>query len=131
MSDTTTDTDGASVRIRANPTFHPERSKPERGYWFFSYRVEIANLGGEPVQLLARHWRITDATGKVEDVRGPGVIGETPVIAPGASFVYTSFCPLPTPLGAMEGSYTMRRPDGTRFEARIDPFVLEDPASVN
>lgn len=131
MSETTTETSGASIRIRAFPTYHAERSQPARSHWFFSYRIEITNVGSRPVQLLARHWRITDATGRVEDVRGPGVIGETPRIAPGATFAYTSFCPLPTPLGAMEGSYTMQCDDGTRFEARIDPFVLEDPASVN
>lgn len=119
------------IRIHARPTYHRDRSSPERNYWFFSYTIEIANEGAHSVQLLSRHWRITDGTGKVEEIRGPGVVGQTPVIEPGTSFVYTSFCPLPTPLGAMEGSYTMRRDDGSMFEAPIAVFVLEDPESVN
>jgi ApaG protein len=127
MSDTVTH----GIRVRARPVFHPERSSPERRYWFFSYTIEISNLGPAPVQLLSRHWWITDGTGRVEEVEGPGVIGQTPVIAPGSSFVYTSFCPLPTPVGAMQGTYTMRRQDGTTFDAAIGTFVLEDPESVN
>src|SRR5690349_19889849 len=127
MSDTITD----SIRIRVRPMFHPDRSSPERRYWFYSYTIEIANQGAQPVQLLSRHWVITDGTGKVDEVRGPGVVGQSPVIDPGAAFVYTSFCPLTTPLGSMEGSYTMRRDDGTLFEARIDQFLLEDPQHVN
>jgi ApaG protein len=127
VSDTTTE----AIRIRVRPEFHPERSNPERKYWFFSYTIEIANQGEQPVQLLSRHWRITDGHGRLEEVRGPGVIGQTPVIEPGRAFVYTSFCPLATPLGSMEGSYTMRRDDGTLFEARIEPFLLEDPLSLN
>ena len=127
MSDTVTD----EVRVRVTPAYHPDRSSPERSYWFFSYTIEIANEGTDVVQLLARHWTITDGTGRVEEIDGPGVIGQTPVIAPGRAFVYTSFCPLPTPVGAMEGTYTMRRPDGSTFQAKIDVFVLEDPESVN
>jgi ApaG protein len=127
MSDTVTD----DVRVRVRPAYHADRSSPERRYWFFSYTIEIANEGDEVVQLVSRHWTITDGTGRVEEVEGPGVVGQTPVIHPGKAFVYTSFCPLPTPVGAMQGSYTMRRADGTTFEARIDPFVLEDPESVN
>lgn len=121
----------AGIRVRVQPTYHPEHSQPERRYWFFSYTVEIENQGPDTVQLLSRRWLITDGTGKVEEVQGPGVVGQTPVIGPGARFVYTSFCPLTTPLGAMEGHYTLRRADGTTFDARIETFVLEDPESVN
>ena len=127
MSDTVTE----EVRVRVRPTYHADRSSPERSYWFFSYTIEIANEGQRVVQLVSRHWTITDGTGKVEEVQGPGVIGQTPVIGPGKAFVYTSFCPLPTPIGSMEGTYTMRRDDGTTFEAKIGTFLLEDPESVN
>jgi ApaG protein len=120
-----------NIRVRVSPTFHPERSSPERRYWFFSYTIEISNEGQQTVQLLERSWKITDATGRVEVVQGPGVVGQTPVLPPGGSFTYTSFCPLPTPVGAMEGSYTMRREDGSTFEAQIAAFPLEDPSSVN
>jgi ApaG protein len=120
-----------AIRVRATPKFHPERSDPARSTWFFSYTIAIANEGSERVQLLARHWRITDATGHVQEVRGPGVVGETPVIAPGEEYTYTSFCPLSTPLGAMEGEYRMRREDGSEFDAQIAAFVLEDPSEVN
>jgi ApaG protein len=120
-----------AIRVRATPRFHPERSDPTRQKWFFSYTIAIANEGPRRVQLLARHWRITDATGRVEEVRGPGVIGQTPVINPGEEFTYTSYCPLDTPLGAMEGSYRMRTEDGSEFDAQIATFVLEDPDQVN
>lgn len=127
MSDTLT----GEVRVRVRPAYHADRSSPARSYWFFSYTIEIANEGHEVVQLLARRWTITDGTGKVEEIEGPGVVGHTPTIPPGRAFVYTSFCPLPTPIGAMEGTYTMRRADGSTFEAAIGTFLLEDPESVN
>lgn len=120
-----------AIRVRATPRFHPERSDPPRAKWFFSYTIAIVNESRANVQLLSRHWRITDATGRVEEVRGPGVVGLTPVIAPGEEFTYTSYCPLATPLGAMEGTYRMRREDGTEFDAQIATFVLEDPDQVN
>jgi ApaG protein len=120
-----------SIRVRVEPRFERERSDPIRRQYFFSYTVEIANEGPEVVQLLSRRWTITDGNGRVEEVRGPGVIGQTPVLAPGHRFTYTSFCPLPTSIGSMEGTYTMRRSDGTTFEAQIPTFVLEDPESIN
>lgn len=120
-----------AIRVRVNPRFEKERSDPVRRQFFFSYTVEIANEGAEVVQLLARKWTITDGNGRVEEVRGPGVVGQTPVLAPGHRFTYTSFCPLPTSIGSMEGTYTMRRADGTTFEAQIPTFVLEDPDSIN
>ncbi|MBA2321416.1 MAG: Co2+/Mg2+ efflux protein ApaG [Deltaproteobacteria bacterium] len=127
MSDCTT----RGVRIQVAPAFHPERSDPGRQQWFFSYTVTVSNVGAAPVRLVSRHWIITDGSGHVEHVRGPGVVGEQPRLEPGASFEYTSFCHLPTPFGGMHGSYGMVRDDGERFDAQIDPFVLEDPSQVN
>lgn len=127
MSDCTTE----GVRIQVAPAFHAERSDPGRQQWFFSYTVTVSNVGEAPVRLVSRHWIITDGSGRVEHVRGPGVVGEQPRLEPGASFEYTSFCHLPTPFGGMQGSYAMVRDDGATFDARIDPFVLEDPSQVN
>jgi ApaG protein len=127
MSDCTT----RGVRVQVAPCFHPERSDPRHSRWFFSYTVTVSNVGAEPVRLKSRHWVITDATGHEEHVRGPGVVGEQPRLAPGASFEYTSFCPLPTPFGAMRGSYRMELDHGESFDAVISPFALEDPSQVN
>lgn len=93
--------------------------------------MEITNEGLEVVQLVARHWVITDAAGDEEHVRGLGVVGEQPLLRPGETFQYTSFCPLATSLGSMHGSYAMRRPDGTVFDAEIGAFTLVDPATEN
>jgi len=93
------------IRVRVHSVYVPERSDPEQGHWFFAYRVDIANEGSESAQLVSRHWIITDANGHVEQVRGPGVVGEQPVLQPGESFQYTSACPLPTPVGTMHGTY--------------------------
>jgi ApaG protein len=117
--------------VRVEPRFHPERSDPAEAEWFFSYTVEIVNAGDEPVQLLSRHWVITDANGTEQHVRGSGVVGEQPRLAPGEGFRYTSFCPLGTSLGAMHGTYTMRLDTGDLFEATIAPFALVDPATEN
>jgi len=119
------------IRVRVSPKYHAERSDPVQKYWFFSYTIQISNEGTEQVQLLSRHWVITDSTGKVEEVRGPGVVGETPILGPGESFIYTSFCPLPTSLGSMHGSFQMKSWKGDTFDADIQPFVLEDPSTVN
>lgn len=127
MSEATT----RGVRVNVESRFHPEHSDGTRSYWFFSYTVEISNVGESVVQLTHRHWVITDGLGNVEHVRGPGVVGETPVLEPGESFRYTSFCPLPTQVGAMEGSYRMRTTAGEEFEATIAPFGLVDPSVVN
>ncbi len=123
------ETRGVTVSVEASHV--PERSAPAEGRWFFSYRIRIANGGRETVQLLARHWVITDAEGRVEEVRGPGVVGQQPVLRAGESFEYTSFCPLATPFGTMEGSYEMATADGRRFLARIPPFTLSEPLAVN
>jgi len=119
------------VKVRVEPKFVPGRSAPQRGLWFFAYRVTIENVGDEPVRLLSRHWVITDATGEERHVRGPGVIGEQPHLNPGESHRYVSACPMPTSLGAMHGTYQMVTDGGDRFDAEIAPFVLADPLSLN
>jgi ApaG protein len=103
---------------------------PEAQY-FFAYRIRIANTGEETVQLVSRHWVITDGEGRVEHVRGPGVVGEQPVLEPGESFEYTSFCPLPTPIGSMHGTYQMVTAGGAAFDAEISPFSLAVPTALN
>ncbi len=122
-------TDGIRVVVRS--AFRPERSDPERSRWLFSYTVQIANEGERTAQLLARHWIITDATGQREEVVGDGVVGHQPRLEPGQHFEYTSFCVLQTPHGSMRGTYRMVREDGSTFEARIAPFPLLVPGTVN
>lgn len=116
-----------NVRVTVEAQFAPERSNVAKGVWFFVYTIVIKNEGQEPVQLLNRHWVITDAHGEVEEVRGAGVVGNQPRLSAGESFQYTSGCPLRTPFGSMHGSYEMTRDDGTRFEVLIPPFALRDP----
>jgi ApaG protein len=120
-----------NVAVAVQASYVAERSQPTEGRWFFAYRIRIHNRGQVPVQLISRHWVITDAHGNVEEVRGPGVVGEQPLLAPGESFEYTSFCPLGTPFGTMEGSYEMVTEDGERFWARIGRFTLSEPLAVN
>lgn len=128
MSDAITD----GIRIRVRSQFIPERSDPASGQYFFSYRVTISNEGQAPAQLVSRHWIIRDATGRPpEEVRGPGVVGETPRLEPGEAFEYTSYCPLSTPVGSMRGSYQMVRDDGTRFDAQIGAFSLMTTPMLN
>jgi len=127
LSSTAT-TRGVQVTVRSR--YVPEQSQPAHDYWLFAYTVRISNLGSETVQLVSRHWIITDAHDKVEEVRGPGVVGEQPVLEPGASFEYTSACPLPTPFGTMHGTYQMVAGDGTRFDAEIAPFTLAEPHAI-
>lgn len=119
------------ILVEVESSFVPERSEPMRRMWFFAYRIRIANQGNQVVQLVSRHWIITDAHGEVEEVSGPGVVGEQPVLAPGEAFEYTSFCPLPTPFGSMRGSYQMVIRDGEAFDAEIAPFELSQPLPVN
>lgn len=119
------------VRIRVQPEFLPDQSEPAEKLWVFAYHVTITNEGAEPVQLLSRHWVITNGEGRVEEVRGPGVVGMQPLLEPGGSFQYTSGCPLDTPLGSMHGSFQMRTRQGQDFDARIDPFTLADPLGLN
>ncbi len=115
------------VRVTVTPEFQTDRSEPDENRWFWSYTVEIANFGDEPVRLRARHWRITDAHGRLQEVSGPGVVGEQPLIAPGESFEYTSGCPLGTPSGFMAGYYRMENDAGELFEVDIPAFSLDVP----
>ncbi len=115
------------VKVTVEPTFDPERSDPDERRYFWRYAIEIVNLGDNPVTLMERHWRITDANGRQQEVRGPGVVGEQPTIAPGKSFKYTSGCPLTTPSGLMAGEYRMVDPTGRIFEVSIPPFSLDFP----
>lgn len=119
------------VNVRVNSRYVPEQSDPDQGGWLFAYTIVISNVGEETVQLLTRHWVITDAEGKVEEVRGPGVVGAQPVLRPGESFEYTSACPLRTPFGTMQGTYQMITESGARFDAEIAPFSLSTPYAVN
>src|SRR4029450_8536936 len=112
------------VRVEVTPRYEKEQSDPERNYYFFSYHVTITNEGEERVQLMSRHWIITNGAGQVEEVKGPGVVGEQPILEQDESFVYTSFCPLKTPTGTMEGSYQMVTRTGESFEAKIPRFSL-------
>lgn len=116
-----------SIRVRVTPQYVDDQSAPDEGHYFWAYTVEISNEGRETVQLKTRYWRIVDAKGKVEEVRGPGVVGQTPVLAPGASFSYTSGCPLGTASGFMVGSYQMSDASGEMFNVAIPAFSLDSP----
>ena len=115
------------IRIRVTPQFLEEESAPAEGRYLWSYTIDIRNEGRDTVQLRSRHWRITDATGRTQEVEGPGVVGQTPVLTPGASFRYTSGCPLPTPSGIMVGTYQMTSAAGERFNVSIPAFSLDSP----
>ncbi len=129
MSESEAVTEGVRVRVRAR--YVPERSDPARRGWFFAYTVLISNESDRTVQLLSRHWIITDGEGNTEEVRGPGVVGAQPVLPPGESFEYTSACPLRTPFGTMHGTYQMVTKDGDGFDAVIAPFSLSTPYAIN
>jgi ApaG protein len=116
-----------SIEVKVTPRFLEERSSPANNYYFWAYSIEIVNHGTETVQLVARYWRITDALGRSQEVRGPGVVGEQPVLGPGESFQYTSGVPLPTPSGFMVGSYNMVTTAGEPFDVAIPAFSLDSP----
>lgn len=118
-------TNGITVRVA--PNFLPEQSAQEQGRWFWSYHIRIENHGDQTVQLLTRHWRITDARGEVSHVTGDGVVGEQPVLPPGGSHDYVSGCPLTTSSGSMEGAYGFVREDGDDFLVAIPHFELTAP----
>ncbi|MBM3771874.1 MAG: Co2+/Mg2+ efflux protein ApaG [Acidimicrobiia bacterium] len=120
-----------NVRVEVESRYAPDQSQPFKSQWFFHYRVRISNEGDETVQLLSRHWIITDGAGHIEEVRGPGVVGEQPVLAPGEKFEYTSGCPLKTSTGSMRGTYQMVTEDGTHFDVEIAPFGLAEPYTVH
>jgi ApaG protein len=119
------------IRVEVISKYSPENSRPPQDVWVFEYTVRITNQGTETVQLLSRHWIITDALDHVEEVKGPGVVGEQPVLAPGESFKYSSWCPLKTPTGTMCGTYHMVRAGGNGFDIEIAPFALKARYMVN
>ncbi len=119
------------VVVTVTPRYSPERSSPSNSYFFWTYTINITNRGSETVQLKTRHWVITDGAGRVEEVRGPGVVGKQPTLKPGESFEYTSGCPLSTSFGVMEGSYQMVSESGDLFDAKIAPFTLSEPYTVH
>lgn len=119
-----------NIRVVVKPRFVAERSNPDRNRFVWTYHVRIENLGAETVTLLARYWLITDARNRIEEVRGAGVVGDQPVLKPGESYEYDSACPLSTPSGAMEGSYSMVTGDGAAFEAAIPAFSLHLPEAT-
>jgi ApaG protein len=114
-----------NIEVTVAPRFLSERSSPDNGYFFWAYSIEITNQGQETVQLKTRHWRITDANGKLQEVKGAGVVGEQPVLKPGESFEYTSGVPLPTPSGFMVGTYGMVTEAGETFDIDIPAFSLD------
>jgi ApaG protein len=114
-----------SIEVQVTPRFLAERSSPENGYFFWAYTIEITNRSHDTVQLKTRHWKITDAHGRLQEVRGAGVVGETPVLGPGESFEYTSGVPLPTPSGFMTGTYGMVTETGDGFDIDIPAFSLD------
>ena len=119
------------VRIIVRSKYLPEQSMPAQGRYVFAYTVRISNEGRETVQLRTRHWIITDGTGRVQEVRGEGVVGEQPTLRPNQSFEYTSGSILKTPWGTMHGSYQMYREDGSMFDAEIAPFLLSTPSVIS
>ncbi len=127
MSDTTT----RGIRVQVKSTYLADKSSPRESSYLFEYSVRISNGGSETAQLVSREWLITNADGEVERVRGPGVVGEQPVLAPGSAFEYRSYCPLKTPVGSMHGSFQMVTTDGEQFDAVIAPFTLAVPNSLN
>jgi ApaG protein len=126
MSDAVTN----SIRVEVLARHSPENSRPQQE-WVFEYTVRITNQGNDTVQLISRHWIITDALEHTEEVKGPGVVGEQPVLAPGESFKYSSWCPLKTPTGIMRGTYQMARVGGEKFDIEIAPFALKARYTVH
>ena len=119
------ETDGVVVRVR--PAFIEQESSPEDDKFLWSYHVAIENRGTRTLQLMTRHWRITDGDGRLQEVRGEGVVGQQPVLRPGASFEYTSGCPLGTPSGLMQGTYTLHDREGESLTVQIPLFPLDSP----
>jgi ApaG protein len=119
------------LRVSVEARYSPDHSNPAGNQWFFLYTIRIANEGSETCQLLSRHWVIRNATGRVEEVRGPGVVGQQPVLEPGESFEYTSGCPLDTPYGSMQGTYQMVSESGQHFDVEIARFELREPGAIH
>lgn len=116
-----------AIEITVKPFYLEEQSEPDDSHFVFAYHIRIRNNGRKAVQLLNRYWQITDGRGRTQEVRGPGVVGEQPVLQPGEAFEYTSGCPLNTSTGIMVGSYEMETPDGERFDVDIPAFSLDSP----
>jgi ApaG protein len=116
-----------SIRVTVKPVYLADQSEPVENHYVWAYHVEIENQRGQSVQLLNRRWQITDSRGRVQEVRGAGVVGEQPVLQPGDVYQYTSGTPLPTPSGIMVGSYEMETPQGQRFDVAIPAFSLDSP----
>ena len=119
------------VRVSVLSEYDPERSRPNNQQWFFLYTITITNESTDTVQLVSRHWIITNGSGQVQEVRGPGVVNQQPVLAPTQSFTYTSGCPLTTPFGTMRGTYQMVTADGEQFDVHISEFTLSEPYTVH
>ena len=119
------------IEVMVETQYLTEQSDPGADRYFFVYRIHITNVGSVAAQLVSRHWIITDAEGKIEEVRGLGVVGNQPLLRPGESFEYSSGCPLPTPVGTMKGIYQMTAEDGTRFDVPISEFVLAMPRTLH
>jgi ApaG protein len=117
----------SSVTVSVEPTYLDNESAPEKNLYVWAYRVSIENMGQETLQLKTRYWKITDAFGRVQEVHGPGVVGEQPVLKPGEKFEYTSGTPLPTPSGIMTGTYSMQTDDGRVLDIAIPAFSLDTP----
>ena len=120
-----------NVSVEVLSQYSAENSHPQQGEWVFQYTVRITNKGAETVQLISRHWIIIDAGEETREVKGPGVVGEQPVLAPGESFQYSSWCPLKTPMGSMRGTYQMARTNGEQFDIVIAPFALKARYTVH
>lgn len=120
----------SGIRVEVLSRYSPGNSRPGQNEWVFEYTVRITNTSDETVQLLSRHWVITDAFDETRDIEGPGVVGQQPVLAPGQSFKYSSWCPLKTPTGTMRGTYHMATPDGRHFDIEVAPFGLRARTST-
>lgn len=133
MSDACTTSEAVTrgVRVQVRCKLVPERTDADANEWLYAYTIRITNEAAETVQLVSRHWVITDSDGHVENVRGPGVVGKQPQLAPGESFEYTSYCPLKTSFGVMQGTFQLVTRSGEHFDAEIAPFHLSEPFSVN
>jgi ApaG protein len=115
------------IRVTVRPIYLPDQSEPDQGHYVWAYQVRIENQGGQEVQLLNRYWRIVDSLGRVQEVRGAGVVGEQPILKPGEAFEYTSGTPLSTPSGIMGGTYEMEAEGVGRFDIKIPTFSLDSP----
>jgi ApaG protein len=119
------------IRVQVSSRYLPDRSSPKEGTYLFTYHVRISNVGEETAQLVSREWIVTNAEGEIEKIKGPGVVGEQPVLPPGSAFEYDSFCPLKTAVGSMHGSYQMVTVGGEKFDASIAPFTLAVPNALH